>query len=119
MTSLNLLGIQRLIWSPFRTNRVIKVKRRQSYLYNKYATLLKFALSFFGQWVLQKLNTVFSRSDFEIYLLNSCPDKDSQVDFFIKLQISFLVISIQSLVLLLIKSPVQDIVQGNLNVFIA
>ena len=30
----------------------------------------------------------FSRSDFEIFLLNSCPDKNSQVDFFIKLQFS-------------------------------
>ena len=48
MTSLNLLGIQRLIWSPFRSFRAIKVKRRQNYLYYKHAKLLKIALSFFG-----------------------------------------------------------------------
>jgi hypothetical protein len=48
MTSLNLLGIQTLIWSPFRSFRVISFKRWQNYLYYKHATLLKFALSFFG-----------------------------------------------------------------------
>ena len=48
MISLNLLGIQRLIWSLFRSFRVILVKRRQNYLHYKQETLLEIALSFFG-----------------------------------------------------------------------
>ena len=48
MTSLNLISIQRLIWSPFRSFRVIKVKRQQNYLYRKHGMPLKFALFFFG-----------------------------------------------------------------------
>ena len=44
MASLKLLDTQKLIWSPFRSFRAIKGKRRQSYLYYKHATLLKFAL---------------------------------------------------------------------------
>ena len=43
-----LLDTQRLIWSPFRSCRAIQGKRQQNYLYYKHATLLKFALSFFG-----------------------------------------------------------------------
>ena len=48
MTSLALLDIQRLIWSPFRSFRTIEGKTGQKYLYYKHATLLEFALSFFG-----------------------------------------------------------------------
>ena len=50
--------LSEFIWSHLRSFGVISFTRRHNQLYYKNAMLLKNALSFFGQWVLQTQDTV-------------------------------------------------------------